>query len=177
MVLPAPDMSSCKKKARCLTGVNEGKAYDPENPCPGYGPFDPVKCDCQTMVGTWRFDGFVSGRGELRPISSGDFNITVEGTKIGLAFGTLAGGSRIELGPRVAEMDNLNATAYQTVLNCTGINGTVGSFWTFGVVTPTGSVNTYSMSCTQPVGLCPIPSCPTDDGGTYTVTGSWTKVA
>lgn len=176
MVLPTPDMSSCKKKLRCLTGVNEGKAYDPEDPCPGLGPFDSVKCDCQSMIGTWRFDGFVSGRGELRAISSGNYNITVEGTKIGVAFGTLAGGSRVELGPRIAEMENLNTTAYQTVLTCEGINGVVGSSWTFGIVTPTGGRQTFLMDCT-PVGFCPIPACPGDNGATFTVTGSWTKVA
>jgi len=177
MVLPTPDMSSCKKKLRCLTGVNEGKAYDPEDPCPGYGPFDPVKCDCQSMLGTWRFDGFVSGGGaQLRAITSGNYTITVEGTKIGLAFSSIAGGTRVEVGPRVAEMENLNSTAYQTVLTCEGVNGGVGSTWTFGVATPTGGLNTYLMTCI-PVGLCPVPACPADEGATYTVTGSWTKVA
>jgi len=40
------DMETCDKKAKCLFGPNEGKAYNPKDPCCGSGNFDPETCDC-----------------------------------------------------------------------------------------------------------------------------------
>lgn len=46
MGICTPDMRKCDIKKRCLFGPNEGKAYDPKNPCCGVGEFDPGTCDC-----------------------------------------------------------------------------------------------------------------------------------
>lgn len=42
---PAP-MDQCLVKARCLTGPNEGLAYDLKQPCPAGQQFVPEVCDC-----------------------------------------------------------------------------------------------------------------------------------
>lgn len=44
-LLPA-DMENCAPKSKCLTGINEGTAYDPAVPCAN-GNFNPVTCDCE----------------------------------------------------------------------------------------------------------------------------------
>jgi hypothetical protein len=45
----AADMDSCDKKAKCIFGPNEGKAYNPKDPCCGQGVFDPATCDCTCL--------------------------------------------------------------------------------------------------------------------------------
>lgn len=42
---PAP-MDQCQKKARCLSGDNQGLAYDSKNPCPADLQFVADICDC-----------------------------------------------------------------------------------------------------------------------------------
>ena len=61
MALNPPDMDSCVPKARCLSGPNEGLAYDPADPCPAPLEFDSLKCDCVTVgvegdYGLWEVD-------------------------------------------------------------------------------------------------------------------------
>lgn len=46
MAIQPADMESCSVKSRCLSGVNEGLAYDSDNPCPEGFTFDPATCNC-----------------------------------------------------------------------------------------------------------------------------------
>jgi hypothetical protein len=57
MAICPADMNDCKKKKKCLFGPNEGKAYNPSDPCCGQGEFDAATCDCGDL-GT----GFISVR-------------------------------------------------------------------------------------------------------------------
>ena len=47
------DMNECNKKKKCLFGPNEGKAYNPSDPCCGAGVFDNASCDCVPET-AWR---------------------------------------------------------------------------------------------------------------------------
>ena len=42
---PAP-MGQCNKKTRCVTGPNQGLAYDPKDPCPPGHELAEDICDC-----------------------------------------------------------------------------------------------------------------------------------
>lgn len=53
MSICAANMKSCDKKAKCLFGPNEGKAYNPKNPCCGLGTFDSSICDCTLNGGIY----------------------------------------------------------------------------------------------------------------------------
>lgn len=57
MSICAADMETCDRKAKCLFGINEGKTYDPKDPCCGYGYFDAATCDCIRPQGNWVFSG------------------------------------------------------------------------------------------------------------------------
>lgn len=46
MAIQPADMESCSIKSRCLSGANEGLAYDSDKPCPDGFTFDPVTCNC-----------------------------------------------------------------------------------------------------------------------------------
>ena len=48
MGICAADMKTCDEKKKCWFGSNEGKAYNPADPCCGVGEFDPFTCDCVT---------------------------------------------------------------------------------------------------------------------------------
>lgn len=50
-ILPA-NMNDCAEKKRCLSGPNEGLAYDPNNTCdPNYSvEFNPLTCDCEDYL-------------------------------------------------------------------------------------------------------------------------------
>lgn len=48
MGICAPNMKECDTKKKCLNGPNQGKAYNPKDPCCGVGTFDPLTCDCDT---------------------------------------------------------------------------------------------------------------------------------
>lgn len=52
MVLPAPNMDSCCKKERCLSGPNVGSVYDVCEPCPPNNTFDEEQCDCISIFPT-----------------------------------------------------------------------------------------------------------------------------
>lgn len=61
MALNLADMDSCTPKARCLSGPNEGLAYDRDNPCTAPLEFDSLKCDCvdsgvEGGYGLWRVE-------------------------------------------------------------------------------------------------------------------------
>ena len=47
MGICAANMRECDVKAKCYFGPNEGKAYNPSNPCCGFGTFNPATCDCE----------------------------------------------------------------------------------------------------------------------------------
>jgi len=54
MALPSPDMESCCKKQRCLSGANAGQVYDSCEPCPAGQVFDTATCDCiRADSGCW----------------------------------------------------------------------------------------------------------------------------
>ena len=53
MTLPTPNMDSCCKKQRCLSGVNTGQVHDTCDPCQGSGFFNAALCDCEG-VGVYR---------------------------------------------------------------------------------------------------------------------------
>lgn len=46
MALVPADMENCNIKSRCLSGANEGVAYDPDAPCAS-GTFNELTCDCE----------------------------------------------------------------------------------------------------------------------------------
>lgn len=52
MAVNPADMESCSPKAKCLSGANEGVAYDRDSPCGGAAnvSFNPVTCDCEQTV-------------------------------------------------------------------------------------------------------------------------------
>jgi len=52
MAICPADMNECKPKSKCLFGPNEGKAYNPKDPCCGQGVFNASICDC-IDVGVW----------------------------------------------------------------------------------------------------------------------------
>jgi len=64
MALKSPDMESCSPKVLCLGGVNDGLAYDPNDPCSGGLAFDPITCDCKAYLpetgGYWRWTGVIA---------------------------------------------------------------------------------------------------------------------
>lgn len=53
MGICAANMKKCDKKAKCIFGPNEGKAYDPKDPCCGQGTFNAGTCDCDLPEGYW----------------------------------------------------------------------------------------------------------------------------
>lgn len=61
MPLAVPDFEkSCKKKCKCLTGVNKGTAYTCDDPCNGLAgnlKFDSLKCNCvpTAVIGKIRY--------------------------------------------------------------------------------------------------------------------------
>lgn len=46
MSVCAANMEECNVKAKCAFGVNEGKTYNPKDPCCGNGVFSKELCDC-----------------------------------------------------------------------------------------------------------------------------------
>lgn len=48
MAICNANMKDCDRKKKCLNGPNEGKAYNPKDPCCGVGTFNPLTCDCDT---------------------------------------------------------------------------------------------------------------------------------
>lgn len=46
MGLNPPNMDECSPKQRCLSGINEGLAYSPSQPCVN-GTFSSTSCDCE----------------------------------------------------------------------------------------------------------------------------------
>lgn len=52
MAVNPPDMDLCAPKSRCLSGSNEGLAYETDSPCGGAAnvAFNPVSCDCEQTV-------------------------------------------------------------------------------------------------------------------------------
>lgn len=59
MALADPDMSSCSPKRVCLTGENEGVAYDPDKPCDLGLSFSLLTCNCEASYG-WVYAKTVS---------------------------------------------------------------------------------------------------------------------
>lgn len=47
MSVCAADMSKCDLKRKCISGPNEGTAYNPKDPCCGQGKFNEDICDCE----------------------------------------------------------------------------------------------------------------------------------
>lgn len=82
MALNPADMESCTPKARCISGPNEGVAYDRDDPCGGgaLGEFDPFKCDCTVK--------FPTGAVQMR-IASGNLRGTHPDMYDTVANGTL----------------------------------------------------------------------------------------
>ena len=52
MAVNPANMESCFPKSRCLSGANEGVAYDRDSPCGGIANvvFNPVACDCEETL-------------------------------------------------------------------------------------------------------------------------------
>ena len=52
MAVNPANMESCFPKSRCLSGPNEGVAYDRDSPCGGIAnvAFNPVSCDCEETI-------------------------------------------------------------------------------------------------------------------------------
>ena len=65
MAICEANMKECKKKNKCFFGPNEGKAYDPKDPCCGVGSFDQGTCDCILEASeTWIIDYIGPGEGD-----------------------------------------------------------------------------------------------------------------
>lgn len=175
MALPDADMTSCSEKRRCLSGPNKGKAYDPNNPCRGQGTFDPSKCDCQSMVGTWYFVGTIERDGIFQFAESGNLVVTDPGAVIGVGFRAIDTSARTTIAPYFSEMGQLNAVATQTVNDCTAFSGQVTSLWQAGVRLSDGTINSSSITCGG--SMCYALGCPSGVGKTITLTGTWTKIA
>ena len=68
MALPVPDMDSCCKKRRCITGVNAGQIYDTCDPCQGQGTFNSATCDCDlTCASSWQIVYTSATNGDFGP--------------------------------------------------------------------------------------------------------------
>lgn len=69
MAVQPADMNSCNIKNTCVGGVNDGVAYDPENPCTEGFIFDSFACDCildSNFIGAWGYDD----KNDIRTASS-----------------------------------------------------------------------------------------------------------
>ena len=104
---PAP-MDQCQQKALCLTGPNQGLAYNANDPCPAGQQFVPEVCDC-FAVGTPCPNG-VGGTLTSR-LSSRAGRTTVTTFYPSLQGGIAGGGSRVLNG----QIQVFNGTEFVTV--------------------------------------------------------------
>ncbi len=82
MAICPPDMKKCHRKKKCLVGPNEGKAYDPQNPCCDVGEFDTYKCDCiipgPYYGGYFKQQGCPLPTGDSEPVCQITTNLTCD---------------------------------------------------------------------------------------------------
>lgn len=60
MAITAANMEDCTPKSRCLSGPNEGIAFDRDDPCGGQPStvFDSVACDCVESFSEAKWTGY-----------------------------------------------------------------------------------------------------------------------
>ena len=80
MAICPADMDDCFPKRKCIFGPNEGKAYNPNDPCCGVGVFDSSTCDCVIPNG-WVYNRQVT-TGFCYDFSSGVPSSICEGSYI-----------------------------------------------------------------------------------------------
>ena len=177
MALKPPDMTSCKEKRKCLNGVNEGLAYDPEDPCEHPAVFNALTCECDDvdMTGQWQWTGTICAPGDCKSALTQIFTLNY-GDEIGI-YSTVDWpyeNYRVDTDYNQLTFPNLNASCTQVLagLGCTGIVGLVSGFFLAGVRRVNGSFESDFLNCG---GLCPGIGCP---GGTsVTALGVWNKLS
>ena len=143
MAVKPADMDDCSIKTRCVGGVNDGVAYDPQNPCFSGLTFDDSACDCFTeasYIGAWGYSNMTN----LRSASSIVVNIEPSYDGLGRLRTYTAGvaelpcgsgeGSSFETSPCGEHPSYSGGVTITRLTNCTGGGATVGNQYIFAYI-------------------------------------------